>query len=110
MLPPPPIPVTIVESSLTKAQAKRLLGIIIDEDLSFKLHIEHITQKRKIAYNMLTLYPELSPHLALQLYKGFAGSNLGFGCTVCSFKMHNTSHLKLLESAQRGAISLTLKQ
>ena len=109
MLPPPSIPVTIDGSSLTNVQAKRVLGIIIDEDLSFKLHIEHITQKRKIAYNRLTLCPEFSPHLALQLYKGFAISNLGFGCTVCGFKIHNASHLKLLESAQRGATSLILK-
>ena len=44
-LPPPPIPVTINRSSLTKLKAKRVLGIIIDEDLTFTAHIEHITQK-----------------------------------------------------------------
>ena len=101
-LPPPPsIPVTINGSSLTKVKAKRVLGIIID--------VEHITQKCKRAYNRLTLYPDLSPHLALQLYKAFIRSKLDFGCTVWGFRIHNAKHLKLLESAQRGAASLILK-
>ena len=47
-LPPPPsIPVTINGSSFTKVKAKRVLGIIIDEDLTFTLEVEHITQKCK---------------------------------------------------------------
>ena len=101
-LPPPPsIPVTINGSSLIKVKAKRVLGIIID--------VEHITQKCKRAYNRLTLYPDLSPHLALQLYKAFIRSKLEFGCTVWGFRIHNAKHLKLLESAQRGAASLILK-
>ena len=78
---PPSIPVTIDRSSLTKVKAKRVLGIIIDEDLTFTPHIEHITQKCKITYNRLTLYPDLSSHLALQLYKGFIRSKLWKHCT-----------------------------
>ena len=101
-LPPPPsIPVTINGSSLTKVKAKRVLGIIID--------VEHITQKCKRADNRLTLYPDLSPHLALQLYKAFIRSKLEFGCTVRGLRIHNAKHLKLLESAQRAAASLILK-
>ena len=61
-LPPPPsIPVTINGSSLTKVKANRVLGIIIDEDLTFTSHVEHIIQKCKRAYNRLTFYPDLSP-------------------------------------------------
>ena len=87
-LPPPPsILVTINRSSLLKVKAKRILGIIIDEDLTFTPHIEYITQKCKIAYNRLTLYSDLSPHLALQLYKAFIRSKLQFGCTVYSFRI-----------------------
>ena len=62
-----------------------------------------------MAYNRLTLYPDLSPHLALQLYKSSITSKLEFGCTVSGFRIHNAKHLKLLESAQRGAASLVLK-
>ena len=71
-------------------------------------HWTHHT-KCKIAYNRLTLYPDLSPHLALQLYKVFIRSKLEFGCTVWCFRIHNAKHLKLLESAGRSAISLILK-
>ena len=109
MPPPPSIPVVIDKSFLTKVKAKRVLGIIIGENLTFTSHIEHITQKCKIAYKRLTLYPDLSPHLSLQLYKAFIRSKLEFGCTVWCFKIHNAKHLKLLESAQRGATSLILK-
>ena len=43
-LPPrPSIPVTIDENSLTKVKAKRVLGTIINEDLTFTPHIEYIT-------------------------------------------------------------------
>ena len=65
MPPPPSIPVTIDGKSLIKVKAKRVLGIIIDEDLTFTTHIEHITQKCKVAYNRLTLYPDLSHQFAL---------------------------------------------
>ena len=51
----------------------------------------------------------MSPHLALQLYEAFIRSQLEFGCTVWGFRIHNAKHLKLLESAQRGAASLILK-
>ena len=57
-LPQHSIPVTIDGSSLTKVKVKRVLGIIIDEGLIFTPHIEHITQKCKIAYNRLTVYPD----------------------------------------------------
>ena len=102
MPPPPSILVTISRISLTRVKAKRVLGIIIDKDLTFTLHVEHITQKFKMTSNRLTLYPDLSPHLALQLYKTFIRSKLEFSCTVWSFRIHNAKPLKLLESAQRS--------
>ena len=63
-----------------------------------------------MAYNRLTLYPDLSPHLALQIYKVFIRYKLEFDCTVWGFRIHNnTQHLKLTESPQRGVLSLILK-
>ena len=106
---PPPIPVTINRSSLTKVKAKRVLGIITDEELTFTRHVKHISQKCKIPDNRLTLYPDLSPHFAFQLYKAFKSSKLEFGCTVWGFMIYNGKDLKLFESAQRGAASLILK-
>ena len=93
MPPPSSILVSINENLLTKFKAKGVVGIIIDEDLTFTLHIEHI----------------LSPHLTFQLWKAFIESKLEFGCTVWGFRILNAKHLKLLESTQRGAASLILK-
>ena len=56
-----------------------------------------------------TLYPGLSAHLALQLYKAFIRSKLELGVTVWGFKIHNAKHLKLLQSAKRDPASLILK-
>ena len=53
-LPPPPsILVTIDRNPLTKVKAKRVLGIMIYEDLTFTLRMEHITQKHKIVSNVM---------------------------------------------------------
>ena len=44
-LPPlPDIPVTIKEMPLTKVKEKRVLGVIIDENLGFTSHIEQINK------------------------------------------------------------------
>ena len=94
--PPPSFPVTINRSSLTKVKAKRVLEIIIDEDPTSTPHVEHITQKCKRVYNRLTLYPDLSPHLALQLYKAFIRSKLKLGGSVWNFRIHNVKHLNSL--------------
>ena len=39
------IPVTINEIPLKQVQTKRVLGIVIDENLTFTSHIENITIK-----------------------------------------------------------------
>ena len=111
-LPPPPsILVTINGSSLTKVKTKRVLVIIIDEDLIFTLHTCWTHHTKNVKWHRLTLYPDLSHYLALQLYKAFRRSKLEFNCTVWGFMIHNAKHkhLKLLESAQRGAASLILR-
>ena len=106
-LPPPPdIPVTIDEKLLTEVKEKRILGVIIDENLSFTSHIEQI-KKCKTAYNRLTLYPDLSPHLALQLYKAYIRTKLEYGCIIWGHTIYQKKH-KQLEDVQRGALSLVL--
>ena len=82
-LPPPPdIPVTTDKKPLTKVKEKRILGAIINENLSFTSHIEQITKKCKAAYNRLTLYPDLLPYHALQLYKAYIRTNVEYGCII----------------------------
>ena len=107
--PPPSITVTMDGIFSTKFKAKRVLGFIIDEDLTCTPQTEHITQKCKNDNKKLTLYSGLSPHLGIQLYKALIKSKLEFGCIAWYFRIHNVKHLKPFEKAQRGSTSLILK-
>ena len=109
LLPPPSLPVVIDEVPVSKVSNKSVLGIIIDEDLSLTPHIEFIMRKCKQANNRLTLFPSLNPHPALQLYKSFIRLRLEFGSIVWGFTLYQGEHLKMLESAQRRALSLILR-
>ena len=73
---PPPIPLNINGVSLNKVCSQGILGLIIDNNLSFSLHIENITNKCKRAYNRLTQFPDMRPDLAFQIYKSYIRSNL----------------------------------
>ena len=111
---PPSIPVTINEIPLKQTKTKRVLGIVIDENLTFRFtsHIENITIKCKQAYNRLTLFPDLNPNSAVQLYKSYICSKLEYGCIVWGHSIYQKNHVAMLESAQKGAllmILLTLK-
>ena len=105
---PPSIPVTINEIPLKQVQTKRVLGIVIDENLTFTSHIENITIKCKQAYNRLTLFPDLNPNLAVLLYKSYISSKLEYGCIVWRHSIYKKNHAAMLESAQKGALSLIL--
>ena len=91
-----------------KYKLKRVLGIVIDENLTFTSHIENITIKCKQAYNRLTLFPDLNPNLAVQLYKSYIRSKLEYGCIVWGHSIYKKNHVAMLESAQKGALSLIL--
>ena len=106
---PPSIPVTINEIPLKQVQTKRVLGIVIDENLTFTSHIENITIKCKQAYNRLTLFPDLNPNLAVLLYKSYIRSKLEYGCIVWGHSIYKKNHVAMLESAQKGALSLILR-
>ena len=53
----PPIPLTINGTPLKKVSSQQVLGIIINEDLTFTPHTEYITSRYKRACNRLTLFP-----------------------------------------------------
>ena len=108
MPPPPSILVTIDENPLTKVKAKTVSGIIIDEDLTFTQHIEHSTQKCKIAYNRLTLYPDMSAHLAFKLYKAFIRYKLEFGSTVLERGATSLNLLRTMKSTPTDALESKL--
>ena len=87
-LPPPPnIQVIIDEMPLTRVKEKQILGIVIDEQLSFTPHVKLTTKKCRSAYNRLTLYPDLGANAAIQLYKVYIRSRLEYGCIIWGYKV-----------------------
>ena len=82
LLPPTDIQVTIDETPLTRVKEKQILGIVIVEQLSFTPHAELTTKKCRSAYNRLTSYPDLSPNVALELYKAYIRSRLEYGYII----------------------------
>ena len=109
-LPPPTdIPVTIDETTLTRVKEKQILGIVIDEQFSFMSYVELTTKKCKLAYNKLILYPHLAQSVAQQLYKACIRSSLEHECIIWGYKIHQKNYIKKLENAQRGALSLILR-
>ena len=79
---PPPIPAAVNGTPLKKVSSQRVLGIIIDEDLTFTPHIEYITSRCKKAYNRLTLFSDMRPDLAVQIFKSFIRSKLEYGSII----------------------------
>ena len=86
-----------------KSKKKNILGVIIDENLNFN------KKKCKTAYNRLTLYPDLSPHHKLQLHKAYIKTKLEYGYIIWGHTIYQKNHMKQLEDAQRGALTLILR-
>ena len=86
--PPPYIQVTIDETPLTRVKEKQILGIFINEQLSFTPPGKLTTKKYRSKYNILSLYPDLAPSVALQLYKAYIRSRLEYGCIIWVYKVH----------------------
>ena len=101
--------VTINEIPLARVKEKRILRIVIDEQLSFTPHVELTTKKCRSAYNGLPLYSDLAPNMAIQLYKAYIRSRLEYGCIIWVYKIRQKNHMNKLQSTQRSALSLTLR-
>ena len=105
----PPYQLQSMKFLSNKYKLKRVLGIVIDENLTFTSHIENITIKCKQAYNRPILFPDLNPNLAVQLYKSYIRSRLEYGCIVWGHSIYQKNDVAMLESAQKGALSLILR-
>ena len=65
---PVQIPITIDSSYLKKVSPQWVLGMNIDEKLSFTSYEENITKK---ANKHITSFPNMHLDLAVQIYKSF---------------------------------------
>ena len=94
---------------LKQVKEKKILGIIVDEKLTFKSHIECICTKARKSYGRLAATPMLSPANYVTICKSFIRSRFEYCCAAWSHRIYYNSNLKLLESTQRGALSLILR-
>ena len=62
--PPVQIPITLDGNCFRKVSLQRVLGYIIDDELSFTPHVENTTKKSKQTYNMLTRFPVMRADLS----------------------------------------------
>ena len=106
------IEMTVKSSVIKQVKQKKILGIIVDEKLTFKSYIEYICTKARKSYGRLVAIPMISPAnyvTILKVQKSFIRSHLEYCCAAWSHKIYHNFHPKLLESTQRGALSLILR-
>ena len=96
-------------NTIKQVTAKRMLGVILDEKLTFKDHIKHICMQARKSYSQLAAFPNLPLSTLKTLYKSFIRSKLEYCCSVWGPKLHLHNNLQNIKSVQRGALSLILR-
>ena len=86
-----------------------MLGVIMDEKLTFKDYIKHICMQASNSYSQLAAFPNLPLSTLKTLYKSFIRSKLEYCCLVWGQKLYLHNNLQNIESVQRGALSLILR-
>ena len=86
-----------------------MLGVVIDEMLTFKHHIKHIRMQARKSYSQLAAFPNLPFSTLKTLYKSFIRSKLEHCCSVLGHKLYLHNILQNIESVQRGALSHILR-
>ena len=68
---------------IKQAKEKKILGIIVDEKLTFKSHIEYICTKASKSYDLVAILM-LSPANYVTIYNSFIRSHLEYCCPTWS--------------------------
>ena len=105
----PNISLKIKNNTIKQVTAKRMLGVMTDEKLTFKDHIKHICMQARKSYSQLAAFPNLPLSTLKTLYKSFIRSKLEYCCLVWGQKLYLHNNLQNIESVQRGALSLILR-
>ena len=105
----PNISLKIKNNTIKQVTAKRMLGVIIDEKLTFKDHIKHMCMQARKSYSQLAAFPNLPLSILKTLYKSFIRPKLEYCCSVWGHKLYLHNNLQNIESVQRGALSLIIR-
>ena len=96
---------TIYDSQIPVVSQTKFLGVIFDNKLNFKAHINYISQKCEKAMNLLKVVSKMDwgadRNVLVRLYRAFVHSRMEYGCAV--FSSARKSYLKKLEPIQTRA-------
>jgi ribonuclease HI len=88
---------------------KRALGVIIDNKLTFRSHINKIATDAKKAANAFSLFNSLKIEPLVRLYKTLVRPKMEYDASIWSYKINFYNNRSLLESAQRHSLRAILK-
>ena len=93
-------------NTLTKCDASKFLGVIVDDKLKFKNHIDHISRKISKSIGIIYKLSQLKMPLKVlkQLYYNLIYSHLTYN--VCCYASTYESHLNKLLLLQKRAIRI----
>ena len=101
---------TIYNSQIPVVSQTKFLGVILDNKLNFKAHIDYIRQKCEKGMNLLKVVAKMDwgadRSVLLRLYRSFVCSRLESGCAV--FSSARKSYLKKLEPIQNQGLRICL--
>ena len=101
---------TIYHSQIPVVSQIKFLGIIFDNKLNFKAHIDYICQKCEKAMNLLKVVSKMDwgadRNILMRRYCAFVHSRMEYGCAV--FSSAHKSYLKKLESIQNQGLRICL--
>lgn len=90
---------------LTKLSKERDLGVIIDEDLSFDIHISEMVKRANQMLGIIKRnFKGLDRNSLLAIYKSMVRSKLEYAHSV--WNPHKQKHIKMIERVQRRATKL----
>ena len=96
----------INQTAVTQVTKKRVLGVIIDEKLTFMSLINYINFQAKKSFFRLATFPSLIPATLATTYKSFIRSRIKYYCSAWSHRLYSNNNLKNLESIPRETSKL----
>ena len=101
---------TIYNLQIPVVSQTKFLGVIFDNKLNFKAHIDYVRQKCEKAMNLLKVVAKMDwgadRSLLMRLYRSFVLSRLEYGCAV--FSSARKSYLKKFEPIQNQGLRICL--
>ena len=91
------ISIKINQTAITQVPEKRILGVIIDEKLTFNPHINYISLQARKSFSRLAAFLSLTPATLVTIYKSFSRSRIEYCRSAWSHKLYSNNNFKALK-------------